>query len=149
MREKPDPRPETQDPRPQWPLRAKLGAQTMKRTLAVAALIVGLGSHAGAQIIRPTMINRPSAYTSLSIGWLTQQLICDPGTAACWNFRDAPQYRASIEVPISPITSLGFVYSNARLPLQWGDSSSTASCSLCEANADMHQFRGVLHVGAH
>jgi len=120
----------------------------MKRTLSTAALLVGLASSAGAQIIRQVRVDRPSAYTSLSVGWLTQQVICDPATAACWNFRDAAQYRASIEVPISSITTFGFSYSNARLPLLWGDSSSSASCSLCEANAEMHTFLGVLHMGS-
>lgn len=120
----------------------------MKRTLAAAALIVGLTSSLEAQIIRPTSVSRPSAYASMGAGWLRQQAICDPASKACWTFGDGPQYRASIEFPVGIATSLGISYSNARLPLRWADTPpNTANCSVCDANAEMHQVLGVVHLG--
>ena len=134
--------------RPHQRTRAKLGTATMKRTLAVAAMLGGLATGAGAQIIRPVVLHRPTAYTSLSVGWMQQQSICDPASNACWTFGDGPQYRASIELPVGFSTSLGLSYSTARLPLRWADMPpNTANCTGCDANAEVHQLLGVLHMG--
>lgn len=120
----------------------------MKRILGAVALTVGITTSADAQIIRPTNISRPEAYTSISAGWLRQQPICDPASKACWTFGDGPQYRASIEFPVGVATSLGLAYSNARLPLRWADTPpNTANCAVCDANAEMHQVLGVVHLG--
>lgn len=120
----------------------------MKRAMAAAVMIVALASNATAQIIRPTMVNRPSMYASLSAGYLTQQLICDPVNKACWTFGDGPQYRASFEMPISVATSVGISYSHSRLPLRWADTPpNAANCTGCDANAEMHQFLGLIHLG--
>jgi opacity protein-like surface antigen len=117
----------------------------MKRAMSAAVLIVGLASVASAQIIRPSIVSRPSMYTSLSIGLFTHQVICDPASNACWNFGDGAQYRAAFEVPISIATTVGLSYAHANLPLLWAD---TASCSSgCDARSEVHQFMALLHLG--
>ena len=120
----------------------------MTRILTATAMIVGLTASAGAQIIRPTNVRRPSIYTSISAGWLDQQPICDPASKACWTFGAGPQYRASLELPVGVATSFGISYANARLPLRWADTPpNTANCTVCDANAEMHQILGLLHLG--
>jgi opacity protein-like surface antigen len=128
--------------------RAKLGTEYMKRTLAAVALIAGLASGAGAQIIRPVTVYRHSAYMSLSAGWQRTQSICDPESKACWTFGEAPQYRASIELPLSQVTTIGISYANAQVPLRWADTPpNTANCTACDANGEVNQILGVLHLG--
>ncbi len=122
----------------------------MKRILFAAAMMVGITVSAGAQIIRPTSVYRPGAYTSISAGWVTQQAICDPESDACWTFGDGAQYRASIELPLGMATTFGLSYSHANLPLQWADTPpNSANCGggVCPANAEMHQVLGLLHLG--
>jgi hypothetical protein len=122
----------------------------MKRTLAIAAMVAGMASVAGAQIIRPVSVVRHTAFTSLSVGWLQMdQPICDPNDNACWSFGDGPQYRASFELPMGPAATIGVSYSNAQLPLRWADTPpNTANCTVCDANAEMNQIMGVVHLGS-
>jgi hypothetical protein len=116
----------------------------MKRAMTAAVLILGLGSVADAQIIRQRTVTRPSMYTSLSIGWLQQEAICDPDSNACWNFSDAAQYRVAFEKPVGPATSFGVSYAHAAVPLLWAD---TAACQPCDANSEMHQLLALFHLG--
>jgi hypothetical protein len=121
----------------------------MKRTVLAVAMLGGLAASLDAQIIRPASVSRHAAFASLSAGWLQTQAICDPASNACWTFGGAPQYRASLEFPISAATTLGISYANARLPLRWADTPpNTANCTVCDANADMNQILGVLHLGS-
>ena len=120
----------------------------MKRILAAAALTLGFTSGLDAQIIRQISVIKHSAYLGLSVGWLNTQSICDPVSNACWNFGEAPQYRASLEMPLSPATTIGVSYGNAKVPLRWADTPpNTANCTVCDANGEMNQIMGLMHLG--
>lgn len=119
----------------------------VRRGLIVTVLLATAAS-AGAQIIdggRPgRRIGQATAWASLGIGWLRQQGLCDPGSNTCWEFGDAPQWRGSLEYPIGRGATIGGVATTARVPLVYG---STGSCNGCDADANVSQYMGQLHLG--
>ena len=120
----------------------------MKHILAVTVLALGAQA-AGAQIIdsgrgggRAT--RAPEAWTSLSIGWLQHQGLCDAETGDCWDFGSAPQWRASLEFPMGRSgATLGAVATTAKIPLTYVG----GVCGTCDADANASQFLGNLRIG--
>jgi hypothetical protein len=122
---------------------------TRSALLAIGISLAGAGV-AQAQIIdasRP--ISRdPAAWTSLSIGWLTQQGLCDGDTNACWDFGGAPQWRATLDYPVGRGASIGVAATLAKVPLRYqGSVLSPDSCTGCDADANITQYFANFHMG--
>jgi hypothetical protein len=120
----------------------------VRRLLVVGFLLVG--AHAArAQIIDAggsgRRFGQPNAWVSLNIGWLRQQGLCDPGSGSCWDFGDAPQWRATLEYPIGRGTTIGAAATTARVPLTYIPASGCSSD--CDADATISQYMGQLHLG--
>ena len=108
---------------------------------AIASLVAGT---ADAQIIRPQFNRAPAAYVSLGLGWLSQQGFCDKDSGDCWDFGNAPQWRASFEMPLGYGGSAwGVVGTLARVPLQYEGSGLLNSCARCDADANIWQLMGL------
>ena len=121
----------------------------LKLALVLASLLPAI---APAQIIEGSVGRRgPTAFTSLSLGWFSQQGLCDATSSACWDFGSAAQWRASLEAPMGRGASFGVAGSVARVPLIYQGPtiplSGTNSCSRCDANAQVYQILGTLHLG--
>ena len=121
----------------------------MKRTLFVSFVLVVLGAQlTGAQIIQPRRGFQPMAWTSLGVGWSQLQEICDPDTDACWNFGGAPQYRATLELPLgSQGASAGIAGTTSRVPLFWAGTGAAGNCAGCDADVNITQILGNLRLG--
>lgn len=122
---------------------------TRSALLAIGISLAG-ACLADAQIIDASRsIGRePAAWTSLSIGWLTQQGLCDPDSNACWNFGSAPQWRATLDYPVGRGASIGVAASLARVPLTYqGSLVGPNSCGGCDADANVTQYFANLHLG--
>ncbi|MEX2180029.1 MAG: hypothetical protein WD801_15040 [Gemmatimonadaceae bacterium] len=121
----------------------------MKRPLLIVAGLLVLGTDAlRGQIIRPVRRFTPIAWTSLSVGWLQQQGIYDPGTNAAWHFGSGPQFRASLGIPVGTGATLGVVGSMARLPLIYaGALLGDRSCLNCDADATVSQVLANFRIG--
>lgn len=118
-------------------------------TLAGAALVVVAATVADAQIIRPTVRTRPVAWASLSAGWLQQNDICGADTGACWDFGGAPQFRATLEMPVGTSAALGVAATRARVPLVYsGSLVLPGSCGQCDADANVSQLFGNFRFGS-
>jgi len=129
------------------------GILVFKRSWWIAG-IVGLALTAPqatrAQIIegRVGRSGQPSAFASLSLGWFAQQGLCDQASSACWNFGSAPQWRATLEMPMGRGASFGIMGSLARVPLTYQGSALAAnSCASCDADASVSQIMANLHLG--
>jgi hypothetical protein len=110
--------------------------------------MLAVADMAQAQIIRPVFRSDPQAWTSLSIGWLRQQGICDRDSGACWDFGSGPQWRASLEFPMGTSTTLGVVGTTAKVPLVYrGGVLTPNSCAGCDADANVSQVFGTLRMG--
>jgi hypothetical protein len=118
-------------------------------SFAIGFSLVSAGM-AEAQIIdgsRP-ISREPAAWTSLSIGWLTQQDLCDQDSNACWNFGGAPQWRATLDYPVGRGASLGVAATRAKVPLTYeGSVLSPNSCAGCDADANITQYFANFHMG--
>jgi hypothetical protein len=119
----------------------------VRRVLFVGLLLASAGS-ARAQIIdrggSGRSFGQPNAWASLGIGWLQQGGLCDPGSNSCWNFGNAVQWRGSIEKPIGRGATIGGAATTARVPLIY---QSTGACNNCDADANVSQYLGQLHLG--
>jgi hypothetical protein len=122
-----------------------------RRGLFVLALLVFGSAIAQAQIIRPVFRSDPQAWTSLSIGWFQQQAFCNRDTGDCYNFGSGPQWRASLEYPVGTGTTVGVVGTIGKMPLTFVAGSlpkpSSFTCFQCDADANVSQLLGVLHMG--
>jgi opacity protein-like surface antigen len=103
---------------------------------------------AGAQIIDSRQIGggQPIAWTSLSVGWLQHGGLCDPDSNSCWDFGSAPQFRASLEMPMGRGASIGVSGTTARVPLTYSG-GLLSGCSSCDADANVSQIFGTVHIG--
>lgn len=119
-----------------------------RATLCALALL-GLGAGAAdSQIIQPVYRSRPVAWTSLSIGWFQQGTICGADTAACWRFGGAPQFRATLELPVGTGAAFGLAATTARVPLVYsGSVALPGSCASCDADANVSQFFANFRMG--
>lgn len=121
-----------------------------RRSLSVLGLLLAVANVAHAQIIGGQIgrFQNPIAWTSVSIGWLQQQSVCDPDSDACWNFGSAPQWRATLEVPVSNGATIGVVGTTSRMPLIYdGNPLSANSCVNCDADANVSQIMAGLRLG--
>lgn len=122
-----------------------------RRALSVPALLLCCAAAlhpAGAQIIGPQIRSTPAAFASLGIGWLRQQGFCDKASGDCWAFGDAPQWRASLELPVGyGGTTFGVVGTTSRMPLIYRGSGIGTSCLGCDADANITQILGLLRLG--
>ena len=115
---------------------------------AAALLVLGAGSSQG-QVIRPErMMSTPFLWTSVSAGWVRMpRAVHDGPSNAWWNFGDGSQLRGSVEYPISRTTSLGGAFTTSNVGLVWSGTDCGNSANLCNANANIAQYLGVLHYG--
>ncbi|HEU4997194.1 MAG TPA: hypothetical protein VFT29_20395 [Gemmatimonadaceae bacterium] len=122
----------------------------MRRVLLALAISLVVTDTAAAQIIRPpARSGQASAWTSLSIGWLQQQGLCDRNSNDCWDFGSGPQWRASLEMPMGfGGTTVGLVGTIAKMPLIYnGSALSTNSCAGCDADATVSQVMANVRMG--
>lgn len=119
------------------------------RLVLAALLLATTAGTTEAQIFgREARTRTPIAWTSMSAAWLTQQELCDPNSSACWNFRSALQWRASLEYPFGNGLSVGVTGTTSRMPLVYAGSVFTPnSCTNCEADANLSQILGTFRVG--
>lgn len=119
-----------------------------RSALSALTLLLGLAGSAGAQIIRPQIRSNPVAYVTLGLGWLRQQGFCDKASGDCWDFGNAPQWRASFELPLGYGGSgYGIVYTRSKVPLIYnGTGLSSNSCLRCDADANVSQLMGVFRM---
>lgn len=115
--------------------------------VAVALLMVSAATME-AQIIdsRRVGTGEPIAWTSLSVGWLQHGGLCDPDSNSCWGFGDAPQFRASLDMPLGRGATVGVVGTTARVPLRY-DGGLLGGCNGCDADANVSQIFANLHLG--
>ena len=119
----------------------------MIRTIAGALTLLAAASAMQAQIIRPSYLTRPAAWTSLSVGWLQQGNVCGADASTCWDFGGAPQFRATLELPVGSGASVGIAGTTARVPLIYTSSLALTSSCPCDANANVSQILGNLRLG--
>ena len=117
-----------------------------------AAVVLGLSLSAGvapAQIIQDRGIRSadPRAWTSLSVGWMSQGSLCDSDSNACWNFGSAPQFRGTLDMAMGRGASLGVAATTAKVPLVYNGGIGTNGCASCDADANVSQYLATLHIG--
>jgi hypothetical protein len=119
-------------------------------TWVVAACVTVAPQVAQAQIIdsRRGLSTEPLAWTSLSIGWMQHQGLCDPDSNSCWSFGGAPQFRATLEMPLGRGggASIGVAGTTARVPLTYSG-GLLSGCNGCDADANLSQLMGILRIG--
>ncbi len=119
----------------------------IRGVIVVLGMLVLGAESASAQIIDSRLgRSEPIAWTSLGVGWLQQQGLCDPDSSACWEFGSAAQFRASLEMPMGRGASFGIVGTTARVPLTYSGGSVNA-CGSCDADANVSQIFGNVHIG--
>jgi hypothetical protein len=122
----------------------------IRRSFAVLGLSVAVSGVSNAQIIgQPARFStNPSAWTSLSIGWMQQRPMCDGDSNACWSFSAAPQWRATLEFPMGTGSSFGVAGTMSRVPLIYSGSALVPnSCGRCDATANISQLMGSMRMG--
>ena len=118
------------------------------RTLPVALALMSVSfSVVDGQIIdsRRVGTGEPIAWTSLSVGWLQHGGLCDPDSNSCWGFGGAPQFRASLDMPMGRGATIGIAGTTARVPLRY-DGGLLSGCNGCDADANVSQIFGNLHI---
>lgn len=120
----------------------------MSGRVLLAAVLSLVTSSAQAQIIDSRVVGsgEPIAFTSLSIGWFTHSGLCDPDSDSCWDFGGAPQFRATLEMPMGRGASIGVAGTTSRVPLVYVG-NVLSSCSRCDADANVSQIMAMLHMG--
>jgi opacity protein-like surface antigen len=120
----------------------------VRRLLMVGFLLVGAQT-AQAQIIDAggsgRRFGQPNTWVSLGIGWLQQGGLCDAGSNSCWDFGNAPQWRATLEYPMGRGATIGVAATTARVPM--GYTSTVACAGSCDADANVSQYLGQVHIG--
>jgi hypothetical protein len=119
------------------------------RPVLILALVLLAAQSAGAQIIDAggsgRRFGQPNSWVSLGIGWMDLRALCDPGSNSCWNFGNAPQWRASLEYPMGRGATIGVAATTARVPLTY--QAQTTCTSGCDADANVSQYLAQLHLG--
>lgn len=118
-----------------------------KLLVALALSLVGAVT-VDAQIIdsRRVGTGEPIAWTSLSIAWLQHQGLCDPDSNSCWDFGGAPQFRATLEMPMGRGATVGLAGTTARVPLIY-DGGLLSGCTRCDADANISQIFANFRIG--
>jgi hypothetical protein len=116
--------------------------------LVVVGMLVG-----GVDVVRAQIIDsrargggQPIAWTSLSVGWMSHADVCDPDANACWQFGGAPQFRATLEMPMGRGASIGVAGTHARIPLTY-QGGVLSGCNGCDADANISQLLANLRIG--
>lgn len=121
----------------------------MARRLLTFALILAAAQPVGAQIIDAggsgRRFGQPNSWVSLGIGWLNQGGLCDPDSDSCWNFGSAPQWRATLELPMGRGATVGMAATTARVPLTY--QGQVLCAGGCDADANVSQYLAQLHLG--
>ena len=120
---------------------------------AVGALLsAALTTAADAQIIdsgrdRPGgFVGQPKAWVSLFAGFAQHGGICDADSESCWNFGDALQWRAAVDIPIANGAQFGVVGMHAKMPLIY-NGGLLSGCTNCDADVNVSQLLGQLRIG--
>ena len=115
---------------------------------ATLGLFVFLASHAAdAQIIRPRFqLSQPTAFITLGVGLQQGWSVADGATNSAWQFSDATQYIASIEKALSGGASIGLRGTYAKVPMQYQSLTGGNVLVQEDADADVSQLFGTLHV---
>lgn len=114
---------------------------------AAVAVTLAIGATAGAQIIRPTIVVRPSAFATASVGLFQNERMCNGDEDACWTFGTATQYRGSFELALGASGSYGFTATTARMPMRWGSAAGSGGCVTCEGSVTISQYLATFHMG--
>lgn len=121
---------------------------TIRNVLGAVAVLVVSGATLDAQIIDSRRIGtgQPIAWTSLSVGWLQHGRLCDPGSNSCWDFGSAPQFRATLELPMGRGATIGVAGTTSRVPLLY-EGGVLSGCNRCDADANVSQVLANLRIG--
>lgn len=118
-----------------------------RKVLVALALSMVSAVTVDAQIIdsRRVGTGEPIAWTSLSVGWLEHGGLCDPESSSCWGFGGAPQFRASLDMPLGRGATIGVAGTTAKVPLRY-DGGLLSGCNGCDADANVSQIFANLHI---
>ena len=118
------------------------------RRLLLLALVTVLPASAGAQIIRRggMPFQEPSAFVSFGVGLLQPFDVADGSTNSVWNFSDATQFAVALEKNFGGSASLGVRGTTARVPLQYSGISGGDASIVTDADANVSQLLGSLHI---
>jgi hypothetical protein len=121
-----------------------------RQPLASIALFTLLASsNADAQIIRPRFqVGQPSAWLSLGVGLQQGWAVTDGSTNSLWQFGDATQYVGALEKALSGGASLGVRGSFSKVPLQYRSLAGGDVVAAEDADANVSQLFGTLHVAS-
>jgi hypothetical protein len=99
------------------------------------------------QIIRPRFqLSQPRAFVSFGLALQQGWSVTDGSTNSHWQFSDATQYVASLEKVLSGGASVGLRGSYAKVPLQYRSLVGGDVLVEEDADADVSQLFGTLHV---
>jgi hypothetical protein len=119
-----------------------------RTTLAALALLLTATAELHAQIIQPVYRSRPVAWASLSVGWFQPGDSCGAAESECWDFGGAPQFRATLELPVGNSASFGIAGTMAKVPLIFRTSTLLpGSCNGCDADANVSQILANFRLG--
>jgi len=118
------------------------------RRLLLLALAIVLPAAAGAQIIsRGGMpFQEPSTFVSFGVGLLQPWGLADGATNSTWDFSDATQFAVALEKNFGGGASLGVRGTTARVPLRYTSVVGGDVISGTDADANVSQLLGSLHV---
>jgi len=108
-------------------------------------LLASLGAEA--QIIRPRFqVGQPAAFISFGMALQQGWSVTDGVSNSVWRFSDATQYVGSIEKALSGGASIGLRGSYAKVPLQYQPRSGGDVILQEDADANVSELFGTLHV---
>jgi hypothetical protein len=119
--------------------------------VALALLVGGTFTTAGAQSLDSRSRREPIINASLSTGILLLQMVEDGRSEASWEFDVLQQYRGSLDRSVGNNTVLGISLGYAALPMRYarlrpGPTASPTCMSQCRANADLWSLGATLRV---
>jgi hypothetical protein len=119
-----------------------------RQHFAILTLLLAFAvPRAEAQIIRPRFqLAQPTAFVSFGMALQQGWSVTDGTTNSHWQFSNATQYVAAIEKAMSGGASLGLRGSYARVPLQYRSLAGGDVLVQEDADADVSQLLGTLHV---
>lgn len=124
----------------------------MHRIFLSVALLSAAAASVDAQIIRPSTVREPAAWTSLGVGLLDMSGIIDKESNSTWAFGQGFQYRATLEKALAGQAALGIAATFAQMPLTYTPSAAVipvpSTCDpRCDATANVYGVAGNFHMG--
>ena len=118
------------------------------RRLLLLALAIALPASTDAQIIRRggMPFQEPSTFVSFGVGLLQPWGLADGTTNSRWDFSDATQFAVALEKNFGAGASLGVRGTTARVPLRYTSVIGGDAISGTDADANVSQLLGSLHV---